>query len=117
MLVYFDIDVDGEVHHWEDVAPYLIGEDLLTLLRSREAGYVADIQGKKIVWEANKTKEVVDTMGNTSVVVVNRAEIVCSTLGADHIAKVRERERWVFAESKEAFDGLKADVKAKGSVE
>jgi len=110
MLVYFDIDVDGESHHWEDVAPYLIGEDLLNLLRSRETGYVADIRTKQKAWDANKTKQVLDAKGKTSVVAVSRAEAVCSTLGADHIAKVRERERWLFAESKEAFDSLKTSV-------
>lgn len=110
MLVYFDIDVDGEVHHWEDVAPYLIGEDLLNLLRSWETGYVADIQTKQKAWDANKTKQVLDAMGNTSVVAVSRAEAICSTLGADHIVKIREHERWLFAESKEAFDSLKTSV-------
>ena len=84
-LVYFDIDVQGEIYPWQAYVP--LEEPVQQFLDSKATEIAADIAAKEALWEESpKTKMVEDEAGNKIEAGISKDEIVRPDV-PDHIEK------------------------------
>jgi hypothetical protein len=87
-LAYLKVEHNGQTYDWQLFIPP--GADLSAYIASKEAAIKADIDAKEAAWAAltPKTREIPDPMGGTTVVDIDKSEIVRPDI-PDYYAKRR----------------------------
>ncbi len=120
-LAYLKVEHNGQTYDWQLFIPQ--GADLSAYIASKEAAIKADIDAKEAAWAAltPKTREIPDLMGGTTVVDIDKSEIVRPD-NPDYYAKRRAEypaigeqldALWKGGEAAAAMTAKIAEVKAK----